>query len=71
MNTLVVMDNMASRFPGILALVVQLLAEAEGHATPPLEAVMLGRAGLHTLAIKEKVTASHTLFRIVGLRAVA
>lgn len=69
-HTLVVVDNVAPRLPGVPALVVQLLAEAEGHTAPPLKAIVTGRAGVHAFAFQVEVAASHAFFRVVWLRAV-
>lgn len=70
MNTLVVVDNVTPRLPGVFALVVQLLAEAEGDAAPALEAIVPGRARVHAFAFQVEVAASHALLGVVGLRAV-
>lgn len=70
MNTLIIVDNVTPRLPGIFAFVVQFLAEAEGHTTPPLEAIVTGWAGVHAFAFKVEVAASHAFFRVVRLRAV-
>jgi len=69
-NAFVVVDNVTPRLPGVFALVVQFLAEAEGHTTPPLKAIVTGRAGVHAFAFKVEVAASHAFFRVVRLRAV-
>lgn len=70
MNAFVIVDNVTARLPGIFAFVVQFLAEAEGHTTPPLEAIVTGWAGVHAFAFKVEVAASHAFFRVVWLRAV-
>lgn len=70
MDTFVVMDNVTPRLPGIFAFVVQFLAEAEGHTTPPLKVIVTRWAGVHAFAFKVEVAASHTFFRVVWLRAV-
>lgn len=70
MNAFVVVDNVTPRLPGIFAFVVQLLAEAEGHAAPALKVIVTGRAGIHASAIKVEVAARHAFLWVVGLRAV-
>lgn len=70
MNALVIVDNVTPRLPGVFAFVVQFLAEAEGHTTPPLEAIVTGWASVHAFAFQVEVAASHAFFRVVGLRAV-
>lgn len=57
--------------PRVLAFVVQVQAEAEVHATPVLEVVVRGWAGLHTPAVQVEVAAGRALGGIAGLRAVA
>lgn len=69
-NTFVVVDNVTPRLPGVFAFVVQLLAEAEGHAAPALKVIVTGRAGVHASAIKVEVAARHAFLGVVGLRAV-
>lgn len=69
-HALVVVDDMAARLPGVLALVVQLLAEGEGDAAPALEAVVPGGTGVHTPPVQVEVAAGHALVGVVGLRAV-
>lgn len=69
-NTFIVVDNVTARLPGILAFVVQLLAEAEGHTSPPLKAVVTGWAGVHASAFQVEVAASHAFLGVVGLCAV-
>ena len=69
-DTLVVVDDVAARLAGALALVVQLLAEAEGDAAPALEAVVPGWARLHARPVQVEVAARHAALRVVGLRAV-
>lgn len=71
MHALVVVDDVTPRLPGVLALVVQLLAEAEGDAAPALEAVVAGGAAVHAPPVQVEVAAGHALAGVVGLRAVA
>lgn len=61
----------AALSPGVLAFVVQILAEAEVHAAPVLEVIVRGRAGLHAPAIQVEVATGHALGGVVGLGAIA
>lgn len=70
MHTLVVVDDVAAGLAGVLALVVQLLAEAEGDTAPALEAVVPGGTGVHAAPVQVEVAAGHALAGVVGLRAV-
>lgn len=70
MDALIVVDDVAARLAGAPALVVQLLAEAEGDAAPALEAVVPGWARLHARPVQVEVAARHAPLRVVGLRAV-
>lgn len=72
-DALVIVDDVlvAALSPGVLAFVVQVLAEAEVHAAPVLEVVVRGRAGLHAPAIQVEVATGHALGGVVGLGAVA
>lgn len=69
----VIVDDIlvATWHPGVLAFVMQVLAEAEVHAAPVLEVVVRGWAGLHAPALQVEVTAGHAPGGVIGLGAVA
>lgn len=55
----------------LLALVVELLAEAEVDAAPALEGVVSRWASVHAGVIVHVIAAGHTLAGVVGLQAAA